>query len=87
LAGWRLRRYVSRELRRAARRSPILAEQRRRLRRTAKAYVHTRLVATRRVAEFEAYERLFSLWHVMHMPIMFIMYVAAIVHIIAVHVY
>ena len=55
-------------LRAAARQSPLVAEQRRRLRRAAGTYIKTRLVATRRVAEFEAYERLFSLWHVLHMP-------------------
>jgi hypothetical protein len=87
LARWRLRRYISRALRVAARTSPIVAQQRRGLRRAANLYIHRRLVATRRVAEFEAYERLFSLWHVLHMPIMFIMFMAAIVHIVAVHVY
>ncbi len=87
LARWRLRRYVSKALRVAARTSPLVAQQRRGLRRAASAYVSKRLAATRRVAEFEAYERLFSLWHVLHMPIMFIMFVAAIVHIVAVHVY
>ena len=87
LARWRLRRYVSKALRAAARQSPLVSEQRRRLRRAAGTYVRTRLVATRRVAEFEAYERLFSLWHVLHMPLMFIMFMAAIVHVVAVHVY
>lgn len=87
LARWRLRRYVSKALRLAARSSPIVAEQRRGLRRAAGAYISKRLSATRRVAEFEAYERLFSLWHVLHMPIMFVMFIAAIVHIVAVHVY
>ena len=87
LARWRLRRYVSRALRAAARQSPSVAEQRQRLRRAARSYINTRLVATRRVAEFEAYERLFSLWHVLHMPLMFIMFMAAIVHVVAVHVY
>jgi hypothetical protein len=87
LARWRLRRYVSKALRMAARTSPIVAEQRRGLKRAAGSYIRKRLTATRRVAEFEAYERLFSLWHVLHMPIMFIMFVAAIVHIVAVHVY
>jgi len=87
LARWRLRSYVSRALRAAARTSPLVAQQRRGLRRAASAYIGKRLAATRRVAEFEAYERLFSLWHVLHMPIMFIMFVAAIVHVVAVHVY
>jgi hypothetical protein len=87
LARWQLRRYVTRALRAAARQSPLVAEQRKRLRHAARTYIRTRLVATRRAAEFEAYERLFSLWHVLHMPIMFVMFMAAIAHIVAVHVY
>ncbi|MCC7199509.1 MAG: hypothetical protein IT483_08375 [Gammaproteobacteria bacterium] len=51
------------------------------------AYVNRRLQATRRVAEFEAYERLFSLWHVLHLPLFFMLVIAGIVHVIAVHVY
>ncbi|MCB1591823.1 MAG: pyridine nucleotide-disulfide oxidoreductase [Alphaproteobacteria bacterium] len=39
------------------------------------------------VAEFGCYERLFSLWHVLHIPLFFLMVIAAIVHIIAVHQY
>jgi hypothetical protein len=84
---WRLRSYVRSALRAAARKSPTIATQRKRLRKAAAAYIDKRLVATRRVAEFQAYERLFSLWHALHLPLIFMLVVAAVVHIIAVHVY
>ena len=84
---WRLRSYVRSALRVAARTSPTIASQRKRLRRAAAAYIDKRLIATRRVAEFQAYERLFSLWHALHLPLIFMLVIAAVVHIVAVHVY
>jgi hypothetical protein len=84
---WRLRGYVRRALRAAARTSPAIAAQRKRLGAAARGYIDRRLMATRRVAEFQAYERLFSLWHALHIPLLFMLIVAAVVHIVAVHVY
>lgn len=40
-----------------------------------------------RVADFTVYERLFSLWHVLHIPLFFMMIISGIVHVIAVHIY
>jgi hypothetical protein len=87
ISRWRLRSYVGTSLRDAALSSPAIASQRKRLRRSAAAYIDKRLGATRRVAEFEAYERLFSLWHALHLPLIFMLIIAAVVHIVAVHVY
>jgi hypothetical protein len=53
----------------------------------ALAYVDLRLTAARHVAEFDGYERLFSLWHSLHIPMIFVLLVAAIIHVIAVNVY
>jgi hypothetical protein len=86
-ARWRLHAYIRRELRVAARRSAVIAAEARRLRQSARAYVDRRLAATRRVAQFEGYERLFSLWHALHIPLIFMLIIAAIVHVIAVNVY
>jgi len=36
-----------------------------------------------KVAEFNFYERLFSLWHILHIPLVFILVFAVVVHIIA----
>ncbi len=40
-----------------------------------------------RVAQFGTYERLFSLWHVAHVPFVVLLAVSAIYHVIAVHMY
>jgi hypothetical protein len=82
-----LHRYIRRALHASARRSAVVAAEQRRLRQTARAYVDRRLAATRRVAEFEGYERLFSLWHALHIPLIFMMIIAAVIHVVAVHVY
>jgi len=79
--------YIRKALRQAARNSSAVAAQRKRLSRTACAYVDKRLAATRRVAEFQGFERLFSLWHALHIPLIFMLLAAGVVHVIAVHVY
>lgn len=40
-----------------------------------------------RLADFHVYERLFSLWHVFHIPLFVMMIISGIVHVIAVHIY
>ena len=46
---------------------------------------YTRLVG--RVAQFSFYERLFSLWHMLHLPIFFLLVASALFHVLAVHMY
>jgi hypothetical protein len=40
-----------------------------------------------RVCQHSAYERLFSLWHVAHIPFVYMLAVSALVHVLAVHMY
>jgi hypothetical protein len=40
-----------------------------------------------KAAAFGVSERLFSLWHVLHIPLFFVLVVAAIIHVVAVHFY
>ncbi|MGE3531975.1 MAG: hypothetical protein AB7I12_09310 [Steroidobacteraceae bacterium] len=87
LARGRLNRYVHRALRTAAQQSAVLARQQQRLSLTARGYIAQRIGATREVSEFQAYTQLFSLWHVLHLPLFFMLLMAGIVHVIAVHVY
>ena len=86
-ARWQLHGYVRRGLRASAHRSTVIAAESKRLRRAANGYVDRRLSATRRVASFQGYERLFSLWHALHIPLIFMLIIAAVVHVIAVNVY
>ncbi len=45
------------------------------------------ILALRRIAAFKLYERLFSLWHILHLPLFFMMIITAIIHVFAVHMY
>jgi len=84
---WRLHRYLRRSLKASARSSPVLKTEYRRFTRAARAYIDRRLAATKRVAQFAGYERLFSLWHALHIPLIFMLIIAAVIHVIAVNVY
>lgn len=87
LARRRLRRYVRTALHAAARQSDVVAQQEVRLTRSARTYIAERLRATRQVADFKAYTQLFSLWHVLHLPLFFMLLIAGIVHVIAANIY
>jgi hypothetical protein len=39
------------------------------------------------VAQFRAYVRLFALWHLLHVPFVYMLVLSAIVHVVAVHMY
>jgi len=45
------------------------------------------LKAMQRAAQFSTYEKLFSLWHVVHIPFLVLLVVTTIVHVVAVHAY
>jgi len=50
-------------------------------------YLRAYLEAIRRVAGFGFYERLFSLWHVLHMPLFIMLLLTGTIHVVAVHMY
>jgi hypothetical protein len=94
VAAWRQRREsrrITRLIRHAvniaAARSRVIHGQNERLTFAASGYVRARLMAARRVAEFEASEHLFAAWHILHLPLFFILVIVGVVHVIAVHVY
>jgi len=86
-ARWRLHRLIERAVAQAARQSPTLAAHAARLATTARRYADRRLDASRRVAEFRVYTRLFSLWHVLHVPLFIMLLIAGVVHVISVQIY
>jgi hypothetical protein len=55
--------------------------------RLARKLVRRYLNSVVRVAQYTAYERLFSLWHVAHIPFVYLLVASAVVHVIAVHAY
>ena len=62
------------------------AKYQRRLK-AARKLVATYLLSVQQVAQFNTYERLFSLWHVLHVPFVYMLVFSAIAHVVAVHMY
>jgi hypothetical protein len=59
---------------------------RRRLR-AATGLVRAYLGAAQRVAQFGVYDRLLQLWHVAHVPLVYLLVISAVAHVVAVHLY
>jgi hypothetical protein len=83
----RLRAYVRNALRIASSQSATIQQQKQRLKTNTYEYIGQRLQATKEVINFKAYTSLFSLWHILHLPLFFMLLIAGIVHVFAVHVY
>jgi hypothetical protein len=86
-AAWRLIRYGRSQLRAQAHASPVIRAERTRLQRSMARFVREHLRRVRRVAELGSYERMFSMWHVFHLPFFYMLVVAALIHVLAVHMY
>jgi hypothetical protein len=87
LLRWKLFRFIRNSVRSTAATRGLSREQRSRERTAGRDMVDRHIDAARKVAEFEAYERLFSLWHVLHLPMFFMLLIAGIVHVVSVHLY
>jgi hypothetical protein len=55
--------------------------------RKSRFLVHQELMALQRIAQFSAWEKLFSWWHVAHVPFVYLMVLSALAHVVAVHAY
>lgn len=75
------------ELNVAAQGSSVVARDHKRLSRTASKFIGDYISLIGRVAQFAFYERLFALWHILHLPIFLLMIVSALFHVLAVHMY
>lgn len=53
----------------------------------ARRLVGDELMTIQRIAQFSAWERLFSWWHVAHVPFVYLMLLSAVAHVVAVHAY
>ena len=78
---------IRRELRVRAILSETLQANTRNLRKTANAYAAQQVKLMQQVAQISIFERLFSLWHVFHMPLFILLVISALVHVLAVHMY
>jgi len=74
-------------LRHAARQHNWDSRTRNRRIKGAHRYIRRYLANVRKAAEFSFYERLFGLWHILHLPLFILLVLATIAHVIAVHLY
>lgn len=79
----RRRTHARRRILHALLESSLEPGERRALQRT----VDATLGAAQRTAQFSTYERLFALWHVIHIPFLFLLILTSVVHVLAVHAY
>ena len=50
-------------------------------------HISTYLKGIQQVAQFKMYERIFSLWHVLHIPLIYILAASGVFHVLAVYMY
>lgn len=67
--------------------SAVVGEHQQRLLASTRRFLKQHLAATRQVAQFGFYERLFSWWHIVHVPFFLMMVFSGFVHVLAVHMY
>ncbi len=84
---FRLIRFTRASLAYQARDSTEVAKHQKQLERAVRKHVRNHLHHVRRVAQFTAYERLFSLWHKLHFPFFVLLLVTVVVHVAVVHLY
>ena len=84
---WKMRRIISTYLHNLADGHELSFTRKRQIRRQFRNRIRHFFTLAFRVTKFNFYERSFALWHVLHIPLVFLMIVAVVVHIIAVHLY
>lgn len=84
---FRLARFTRQSLVFHTRNSNIVAGHQMQLEKAVRQHIKHHLQQVRRVAEFTAYDRLFALWHKVHLPFFVILFVSIIVHLFTVHLY
>jgi hypothetical protein len=94
VVGWQSRRaygrlvsQARRELSGRAAGSPAVGQHAARLEATIRRYLQEHLAQVRQVSRFNAFERLFAFWHLVHVPFFFMMIFSGLFHVFAVHLY
>lgn len=80
-------RVLKKTIRKAGKRKNWAARDTRRRIRLGSELIDHYLESVTRIAQFGLYERLFSLWHIAHVPLIFLLLVTAVIHVLAVHMY
>lgn len=84
---WKIRRLLTRELKMHKQGEGRNSSDQRRIEKEAHGRIWKFLRHVRKVTQFKFYERMFFLWHVLHLPLAIMLLFTGIFHVIAVHAY
>lgn len=84
---WQLKHTMKQELRSLAKKNKWDRHMRHGFMKETLYLLREYFLCVRKTGQLSLYARLFSLWHVLHMPLFIMMVMSGIVHVIAVHVY
>jgi len=87
LIHWKMRRIIRVYLNDLADGHELSFTRKRQIRRQFRNRIRQFFTLAFRVTKLNFYERAFALWHVLHIPLVFVMAVAVVVHIVAVHLF
>lgn len=82
-----VRNYIKKALHKAKRENRLTRNQRILTYQLAKQKTDTFVDAVCEASQLASWERLFSLWHVLHVPFLYLLVISGIVHVVAVHMY
>ncbi len=78
---------LRRTLRVAAKRNKWTPSELRAHDRATRLYIANHISSAMAISRFKVYERLFSLWHLLHLPLFIMLVLTAIIHVVAVHMF
>ena len=84
---WKLLRNVRRAIAAEARQRGWSRRKRVQRGETVTEIVTLHIAAVKKAAAFQFFDRLFSLWHILHLPLFIFLILAACIHVVAVHFY
>ncbi len=79
--------FTDQQLNKIARTCPVIRTHQPRLLAVLDRYLFLHMAQARRLARLQLYERLFALWHLVHLPFFFMLVISTAVHVLAVHLY
>ncbi len=87
LIHWKMRRIIRTYLRNIADDQELTISRQKQVKHQFRDIIRRFFTIAFRVTKLNFYERAFALWHVLHIPLVFLMGVAVVVHVIAVHLF
>ena len=82
-----LMRFARSQLAAESRQSLLVAHHQQRLLASVRSFVANHMLQVRRLAKLQAYDQLFALWHLVHLPFFIALVLTVIIHVFAVHLY